>query len=161
MSNPSRRDAETEALSTAFAEIPFVPAAAFNRQSGRARRIGAPVLLGLVVVGTAVAYLAVPSNAVDPNAPRVEIEVRGMHCPIQCGLRVAAALESLPWVIPGSVTANPKSGIVRFAVTSTEAVDQDQIRRAVENAGFGFRSVRTPDAASRRKQNQARTEYSE
>lgn len=66
------------------------------------------------------------------------------RCPIQCGLRVTTALETLPWVVPGSVTADPKTGVVTFAVTSTGAVNQEDIRRVVERAGFPVRSVTVP-----------------
>ena len=73
--------------------------------------------------------------------PRVELEIAGMHCPIQCGLRVAAALESLPWVVPGFVTANPKTGRVTFGVISREAVDPFEVNRVIEHAGFAVLSM--------------------
>ena len=124
----------------AFAVIPLVPAAS-GRALGRVRRLVAPALIGVFVVGTALAYLSRPTNRLDPDAPRVVMEVGGMHCPIQCGLRVASALEPLPWVVPGSVTANPKTGVVTFAVTSVDAVQEAEVRRVIERAGFRFKSV--------------------
>lgn len=131
----------------AFAEIPLLPSAARQvRPSRRRGRLVAVALVGSVVIGLLAAHLTRPAE-VDPNAPRVAAEVTGMHCPIQCGLRVASALEQLPFVVPGSVTANPQTGTVTFAVTSAEAADQDQIRRAVERAGFGVRSVRMPEVS--------------
>ena len=57
------------------------------------------------------------------------------------GLRVASALETLPWVVPGSVTADPKTGVVTFAVTSAGAVSESEIRRVIERAGFRVISV--------------------
>ncbi len=139
-----------EATGMAFAEIPLLPtASALNRPTSRKWSLVVSALVGAAVIGLAVAYLSRPTDRVDPNAPRVVVEVRGMHCPIQCGLRVAASLEKLPFVVPGSVTANPKTGVVTFAATSAKAVDEDQIRQAVEKAGFGFRSVRTHEAPSR------------
>jgi hypothetical protein len=139
-----------DATGTAFAEIPLVPtASALNRPTSRTRSLVVSALVGLSVIGLAAVYLPRPTDRVDPNAPRVVVEVSGMHCPIQCGLRVSASLEKLPFVIPGSVTANPKTGVVIFAATSAAAVDEDQIRQAIGKAGFGFRSVRTPEAPSR------------
>ena len=76
------------------------------------------------------------------------MEVSGIHCPIQCGLRVAKSLEKLPFVLPGSVTAKPKTGVVTFAVTSAEAVDQARVRQAINHAGFGVRSVRIPSTSA-------------
>ena len=103
----------------------------------------------MVVIVTALAYLSRPTSEVDPHAPRVTAGVRGMHCPIQCGLRVASALETLPWVVPGSVTADPKAGVVTFAVTSADAFSESEIRRVIERAGFRVISVTTPAAVSR------------
>ena len=138
-----------DATGLAFAEIPYMPAAsALSRPTSRMRSLVVSGFVAAAVIGIVVAYLSRPTNHVDPNAPRVVVEVSGMHCPIQCGLRVSSALERLPFVVPDSVTANPKTGVVTFAATSADAVDQDQIRRAIEKAGFGVRSVKTPDAAS-------------
>ena len=142
MSDPNA-DASPHA-GDAFAVIPFVPAAP-SRPSSR-RRLVVCALLGLFVTGTVVAYLLRPTTDVDPNAPRVRVEVRGMHCPIQCGLRVASALEALPWVVRGSVTANPRTGIVTFAVTDTQAVEQTEIQRVIEKVGFRVVSVTAPGA---------------
>jgi hypothetical protein len=134
---------------TAFTEIPLIPAAsASGRGPGRVRRLVAPVLIVLLVVGMVLAYLSRPAGEVDPNAPRVVAEMRGMHCPIQCGLRVASALETLPWVVPGSVTANPTTGVVTFAVTSAGAVAEADVRRVIERAGFRVISVTLPTAVS-------------
>ncbi len=151
-----------DATGTAFAEIPFVPAAlALSGPTNRRRSLIVSALVGAAVIGMVVAYLSRPTNHVDPNAPRVVAEVSGMHCPIQCGLRVASALEKLPFVLPGSVTANPKTGVVTFAVTSAEDVDQDQIRRAIEKAGFGVRSVKTPTAATHGERGDSRAALNE
>lgn len=146
MSMPNENQDETpnadSGTEAEFAEMPLVPAAsASGRAPGRVRRLVAPALIGVFVVGTALAYLSRPTNRLDPNAPRVVMEVGGMHCPIQCGLRVASALEPLPWVVPGSVTANPKTGVVTFAVTSVDAVQEAEVRRVIERAGFRFKSV--------------------
>ena len=139
-----------DATGMAFAEIPFIPAAsALSRPTSRKRSLVVSAFVAAAVIGMVATYLSRPTNHVDPNAPRVVVEVSGMHCPIQCGLRVAAALEKLPFVLPGSVTANPKTGVVTFAATSAEDVDEQQIRWAVEKAGFGVRSVKMPDTASR------------
>ncbi len=138
-----------DATGTAFAEIPYVPAVStLNRPTSRKKSLVLSALAGAVVIGVVVAYLSRPTSRVDPNAPRVVAEVSGMHCPIQCGLRVSSAVGKLPFVIPDSVTANPKTGVVTFAVTSADAVDQDQVRRAIEKAGFGVRSVKMPTAAT-------------
>ena len=134
-----------DATGLAFAEIPYIPAAsALSRPTSRMRLLVVSGFVAAAVVGMVVAYLSRPTNHVDPNAPRVVVEVSGMHCPIQCGLRVASSLEKLPFVQPGSVTANPKTGVVAFAATSAEAVDEQLIRRAIEKAGFGVRAVRIP-----------------
>jgi hypothetical protein len=45
---------------------------------------------------------------------------------------MASALETIRWVIPESVTTNPKTGVVSFAVTSADAVNEDEIRSVVE-----------------------------
>ena len=137
-----------DATGMAFAEIPYVPAAsALSRPTSRVRSWVASAFVATAGIGLVVEYLSRPTNRVDPNAPRVVAEVSGMHCPIQCGLRVASALEKLPFVLPGSVTANPKTGVVTFAATSADAVDQGQMRRAIEKAGFGVRSVKMQDTA--------------
>ena len=134
-----------DATGMAFDEIPYIPASsAFSRPTSRMRSLVVSAFVAAAVIGMVVAYLSRPTNHIDPNAPRVVVEVSGMHCPIQCGLRVLSALEQLPFVLPGTVTANPKTGVITFAATSAEAVDQDQIRRAIENAGFGVRAVKTP-----------------
>ena len=139
-----------DATGTVFAEIPCLPAASsLCRPTSRKQLVVVAAISAVVVFAIVVAYLARPTSQVDPNAPRVVMEVSGMHCPLQCGLRVASSLEKLPFVLPGSVTANPKTGIVTFALTSAEVVDQDQIRRAIEKAGFGVRSVELPVSASR------------
>jgi len=152
MADENRHEAPNsdDATGTAFAEIPFIPtASALNRPTSRKKSLIVSALVGAAVIGgVVVAYLSHLTSLVDPDAPRVVAEVSGMHCPIQCGLRVTSALEKLPFVLPGSVTANPKTGIVTFAVTSAEAVDHDQIRRAIEKAGFGVRSVKMPTPAT-------------
>jgi len=121
-----------DSTATAFADIPHVPvASALSRPTNRRQ---SRIVFGCVaagVVGLLVIYLTRPTNHVDPNAPRVVAEVTGMHCPIQCGLRVAASLIRLPFVQPGSVTANPKTGVVTFAVTEAGVVDGEQVRRAI------------------------------
>lgn len=128
----------------AFGDLPFVPGAATAR-GARARR--GRWLAGALVVaacaGVAVAYLVRPAEP-DPNAPRAVLEVEGMHCPIQCGLRVTGALERLPFVFPGSVTASPQTGTVTFAVADGHAVDVERTRRAIDGAGFRCRSVQVP-----------------
>jgi len=134
-----------DATGLAFAEIPYIPAVStLSRPTSRKRSLVVSAFVATAVIGMVVAFLSRPTNHVEPNAPRVVVEVSGMHCPIQCGLRVSSALEQLPFVVPGSVTANPKTGVVTFAATSAEAVDQDQIRRAIEKAGFGVRAVKMP-----------------
>ena len=137
-----------DATGMAFAEIPYVPAASvLSRPTSRVRSWVASAFVATAGIGLGVEYLSRPTNRIDPNAPRVVAEVSGMHCPIQCGLRVASGLEKLPFVLPGSVTANPKTGVVTFAATSADAVDQGQMRRAIEKAGFGVRSVKMQDTA--------------
>lgn len=130
----------------AFADLPFVPGAATARgASARRGRWLAGVLVVAACAGVAVAYLVRPAEP-DPNAPRAVLEVEGMHCPIQCGLRVTGALEQLPFVFPGSVTASPQTGIVTFAVADGHAVDVESTRRAIDGAGFRCRSVKLPAA---------------
>jgi hypothetical protein len=104
------------------------------------------LLVGVTVfvVGTILGYYFLVPAPIDPGAPRVRLEVRGMHCPIQCGLRVTSSLERLPWVVPNSVTADPRTGLVTFAVTDTNAVEVESVRRAIECAGFGLTEVRLP-----------------
>ncbi|MDB5306480.1 MAG: hypothetical protein JWO38_682 [Gemmataceae bacterium] len=147
MSSSLAQDARTGA-DTPFADIPHGPGAASRRAPPRSGWPLATLLIGLVLAGTAVAYLSRPSRDVDPNAPRVVLEVTGMHCPLQCGPRVESNLESLPWVIPGSVTANIRTGEVTFAVTSEEAVSPEEVRRVIKRAGFRVKSIRTPEVAS-------------
>lgn len=138
-----------DATETAFTDIPFFPAASvLSRSPARQAWFVVLVLIGLVGAGTLIAYLSHRSNEVDPNAPRVVLDVNGMHCPLQCGLRVLWALETLPFVLPGSVTANPKTGIVTFAATSGEAVNEKQIRRAIERAGFRVQSIQMPTTSA-------------
>ena len=95
-------------------------------------------VIALAVVGTTAAVMIAAPKAVDPNAPRVTVNVEGLHCPIQCGLRVSNSLEKLPWVVPGSVTANPATGEVTFAVTSKDAVNKEELAEAIEKAGFSL-----------------------
>lgn len=164
MPDQTQQDAPNadDATGLAFAEIPYIPAAsALSRPTSRMRLLVVSGFVATAMVGMVVAYLSRPTNRVDPNAPRVVVEVSGMHCPIQCGLRVASSLEKLPFVRPGSVTANPKTGVVTFAATSADAVDQDQIRRAIEKAGFGVQSIKIPDSASHGDQGDARTVINE
>ena len=133
-----------DGMGTVFADIPYIPAvSAFDRPTSRRQSGIVFGFVGAAVIGMLVVFLTRPTDCVDPNAPRVVAEVTGMHCPIQCGPRVAASLEKLPFVLPGSVTANPKTGVVTFAVTSADAVDRDEIRQAIEKAGFGVRAVKT------------------
>jgi len=137
-----------------FAEAPFTEFPAVSaidrvaRDHSRSSSFRWIALLGLTVIGSGLAY-QLCSTHVDPNAPRVEVEVTGMHCPLQCGLRVESAVESLPGVIRGSVTANLDTGVVTFAVTSPEVVDEPSTRRVIEQAGFGVRSVRLPSSSPR------------
>ena len=146
----------------AFSQIPYIPAdSALSKSTSRMRLLVVSAFVAASVIGMVAAYLFLPTNHDDPNAPRVVAEVSGMHCPIQCGLRVSAALERLPFVLPGTVTANPKTGVVTFAVTGGEAVAEDQIRLAIEKAGFGVRSVKTPDAVSHQDRRDARTAHYE
>jgi hypothetical protein len=78
----------------AFAEIPYIPAAlALSRPRSRVRSLVVSAFVATAVIGMVVVYLSRPTNHVDPNAPRVVVEVIGMHCPIQCGLRVASSLK--------------------------------------------------------------------
>ena len=147
-----------DGMGTVFADIPYIPAVSdFNRPTSRRQSRIVFGLVGAAVTGMLVVYLTRPTDRVDPHAPRVVAEVSGMHCPIQCGLRVASALEKLPFVLPGSETANPKTGVVTFAVTSADAVDRDQIRRAIEKAGFGVRAVKMPASQPHGNRDPART----
>lgn len=111
-------------------------------QSRVTRTAAIAALIGLSTLSVAGILFAQSMGQSASEGPRVELEVSGLHCPIQCGLKVAAALESLPWVVPGSVTANPKTGRVTFAVTSRDAVDPGEVNRVVEHAGFPVRSIR-------------------
>jgi hypothetical protein len=139
----------TESPDTAFTEIPLQAASsAVQRQSSRLRWLIPSTTILLILVVTAVAYLSRPEKHVDPNAPRVVMEVSGMHCPIQCGLRVSSALETLPWVVPESVTANTKTGQVTFAVTNADAVNQEDIRRVIDRTGFRIKTVQIPGTSS-------------
>jgi|GEM_PF-3563326 len=151
MTDRNRHEAPNpdDATRTAFAEIPFVPAAWTSRRpASRTRSLVVSAFAAMAAIGiVVVAYLARPTDRIDPNAPRVVAEVIGMHCPIQCGLRVASALEKLPFVLPGSVTANPRTGVVTFAVTSADTANEARTRGAIEKAGFGVRSVKMPDTA--------------
>ena len=134
-----------EATGLAFAGIPYTPAAsALGRPPSRVRSLVVSALVATAAIGAAVVYLSRPTNHVDPNAPRVVAEVTGMHCPVRCGLRVAASLERLTFVRPGSVTADPKTGIVTFAVAEAGAASEEQVRRAIEQAGFGVGSIKIP-----------------
>ncbi|QDU19590.1 hypothetical protein [Urbifossiella limnaea] len=125
-----------------FDSIPVVtlrPAAGDGRL-----RAAIVVLLALVGVGTAVGYAVRPSREVPADTPRVVVDVIGMHCPLQCGPRAAGAVESLPWAIPGSVTANIRTGVVTFAVTDPAAADEGEVRRVIEGVGYRVRSVHLP-----------------
>ena len=53
-----------------------------------------------------------------------------------------SALETLAWVTEGSVTADPKAGVVTFTVSDGEAVDEAEIRRVIAGAGFGVGTVK-------------------
>jgi len=119
--------------------IPVRPAAGDGRL-----RVAFVVLLALVGVGTAVGYAVSPSREVPADAPRVVVDVIGMHCPLQCGPRAAGAVESLTWAIPGSVTANIRTGVVTFAVTDPVAADEGEVRRVIEGVGYRVRSVQLP-----------------
>jgi hypothetical protein len=126
---------------TPFGELPSaLSRPAFNRTSTRRVYFATSILIGLILVGSVIVYLSGRSH-VDPNAQHFVMEVEGMHCPLQCGLRMASALETIRWVIPESVTTNPKTGVVSFAVTSADAVNEDEIHHVVEQAGFGFKSL--------------------
>lgn len=133
-------------LTTTFAGMtPTSLANAARASRSRWKPWAIPVLLVLLVAASVVGYWSTRPEPVDPNARQVVVEVTGMHCPIQCGLRVAAALEKLPFVLPRSVTANPRTGIVTFAATSENAVDRDLVARTIERTGFGVRSVTIGD----------------
>jgi hypothetical protein len=125
-----------------FADLPIRSPTARPRKRAPALLLFAA--LSVALVGAVLGYHFVSPAPVDPDAPRVRLEVRGMHCPLQCGLRVRNALESLPWVVTGSVTADPRTGVVTFAVTDVDAVAVESVRRAIERAGFGLAEVRLP-----------------
>jgi hypothetical protein len=136
---------------SSFDDFSLIPsAAALNRSSTRRVYFVATILIGLVLVGTSVAYLSRPTSHVDPNAPQFVMEVSGMHCPLQCGLRMASALGTLKWVIPDSVTANPNTGVVTFAATSADEVNLEEIRQVIEKAGFGLKSLNRQEISEAR-----------
>jgi hypothetical protein len=137
-----------ESPDAAFTEIPLQTTSSVQPSPSKLRWLipGAAILL--ILVGTAVAYMLRPDKQGDPNAPRVVMEVSGMHCPIQCGIRVSNALETLPWVVPESVTANTTTGEVTFAVTATDAINQQDIRKVIDRAGFRVKAVQLPGASS-------------
>lgn len=139
--------------STPIHPVAGTPESPFADLPVRSPRVASPggwrslVLLvgvGAVLVGSVLSYHFLAPVPVDPSAPRVRLAVRGMHCPIQCALRVRNALEALPWVVPDSVTADPKTGTVTFAVTGAAAVEVESVRRAIERAGFGLADLRLP-----------------
>ena len=128
-----------------FAEIPFVRAQTPSTRG--LKRIGAWAFAGMLAftaVASALAYRANEQRLSEERAPRAVVEVSGMHCPVQCGMKVAAALETLPGVIPGTVTANPKTGIVTFGVSQTDRLTREDIERVIAEAGFAVKSVRLP-----------------
>jgi copper chaperone CopZ len=126
--------AETDSVFAGIAS----PAVHRNRRS---HTVAISALIACSALCIAGVLFAQSINRPPQDGPRVEVDVEGMHCPIQCGMKVAAALETLPWVVPGSITANPKTGRVTFAVTSREAVDAGEVRRVIERAGFYVSSI--------------------
>jgi len=127
--------AETDSVFAGIAS-PVIP-----RRSHRSRTAAIVTLITLSTLGVAGVVFARSVSRSSQDGPRVEVEVEGMHCPIQCGMKVAAALETLSWVVPGSVTANPKTGRVTFAVTSREAVDAGEVSRVIGHTGFYVSSI--------------------
>jgi len=101
----------SDASEPPFGELPFAPSRpAFNRTSTQKVYLVTSILIGLILVGSLIAFLSGRSH-LDPIAPHFVMEVEGMHCPLQCGLRMASALETIKWVIPDTVTTNPKDGL--------------------------------------------------
>lgn len=143
--NESRHEAMDEAdLAPAFA-FETSHSTPVRAPRSRWRAWAFPAFFALLVAASVTGYWSTRPEPVDPSASQVVVEVIGMHCPIQCGLRVAKALETLPFVLPDSVTANPRTGIVTFVVTSAEVVDRDRVVRVIEQTGFTVRSVTIPN----------------
>lgn len=131
---------EADAPPNDFASLAATATPRPAHSRGRAALI--PALVVACVVASGIAWAVLAPREVQPTGPRVGMDVRGMHCPIQCGLRAANALESLPWVVKGSTEADPKRGYVTFAVTDPAAVDPEAARRAIRQAGFTGGDVR-------------------
>lgn len=64
-------------------------------------------------------------------------QVTGMSCG-GCARKVRGKLEQLPGWVSADIT--PKEGVVRL--TTDRAVPEDQVRDAVESAGFTYVGVR-------------------
>jgi hypothetical protein len=135
---------QTPESGSAFDSIPVSTVRAAT--GDRRLRVVIIALFALVAVCTAVAYASRPIRTVPSDSPRVVVEVVGMHCPLQCGPRAAGAVETLSWAIPGSVTANIRTGIVTFAITDSAEADEGEVRRAIERVGYRVRSVQLPSA---------------
>jgi copper chaperone CopZ len=69
------------------------------------------------------------------GAVKMRVLIKGMSCH-HCAKAVSRALSSLPGV--DSVTVDHQKGM---AVVTGEELDQDEIRRAVEEAGYQFDGV--------------------
>ena len=106
------------------------------------------VIAAMGASGSAAYFAGGHSKSVPADSPHVVVEVTGLHCPIQCGLRISKSLKSIPYVTYESVTANPKTGIVTFSVSDPALIDEEEIRRAIEGAGFGVRSIHLPSASA-------------
>jgi len=125
--------------------VPFEPVV-----RGTPKFVGRPlklVALGLTLslaLGLAWGYESAREAENRANHPEVVVEVIGLHCPIQCGLKVASELEKIPGVLPKTVSANPKTGRVTFRVEDSNRVSRDEIERAILRAGFTVRSVEMP-----------------
>src|SRR5947209_2442294 len=92
---------EPEQPEAAFQLLPLASPSRAVSAGWRSRLV--PAVIVVAVLASGIAWAVLSPSAPQSSGSRVEMEVRGLHCPIQCGLRAAGALESLPWVVKGSV----------------------------------------------------------
>lgn len=109
--------------------------------SSTARRLTLPIAMAAAATLAGGVWAFAEFAGPSPVGPAIEVEVGGMHCPVQCGLRVATALERLPWVAKRSVLANPGKERIWLRVTDPASVDPEAIREAVRKSGFRPGSV--------------------
>jgi len=100
------------------------------------RSVAGATIAGLL----GVLLLAAPAEA----GPRYRLEVKGLTCPF-CAYGIEKSLRALPGV--SEITTHIRDGVVELAAADGQSLTEEQVRKAVERAGFTLRDFARLDAS--------------